>query len=76
MQENNLKLKILGEHIKQIRIKRKYTLENLCYKNGLEPSTVSRIEKGMVDPKYLTLLKLANAFDISLSELLDWDKKN
>ena len=26
-------------------MKEKLTLENLCYKNGLEPSTVSRIEK-------------------------------
>lgn len=61
----------LGKRIKELRKQRKLTLENLCYKNWLEPSTVSRIEKGLVDPKYSTLLKLASAFNISLSELLN-----
>ena len=70
MQDNNEDLLILGKHIKSLRKSRGLTLENLCYKNGLEPSTVARIEKGLVEPKYLTLLKLAKAFKIKLSELL------
>lgn len=70
MQENNEKLLQLGNHIKQMRKKKKLTLEALCYKNGLEPSTISRIEKGLVEPKYLTLLKLADVYQITLSELL------
>ena len=49
----------LGNHIKQLRKKKKLTLSALCYRNGLEPSTVSRIEAGIVEAKYLTLLKLA-----------------
>ena len=48
----------LGNHIKQLRKKKKLTLSALCYRNGLEPSTVSRIEAGIVEAKYLTLLKL------------------
>ena len=72
MQVRNENLLQLGEHIKSLRKKRKLTLENICYKNGLEPSTLSRIEKGLVEPKYLTLLKLAKAYDIKLSELLDF----
>ena len=72
MQENNTELLILGKHVKELRKSRKLTLENLCYKNGLEPSTVARIEKGLVEPKYLTLLKLAKAFKIKLKDLLDF----
>ena len=72
MQENNKKLLQLGKHIRSIRKQRKFTLEALCYKNGLEPSTVSRIEQGIVDPKYLTLVKLAEAYKITLSELLNF----
>lgn len=72
MQENNAELLTLGRHVKELRKSRKLTLENLCYKNNLEPSTVARIEKGLVEPKYLTLLKLAEAFKIKLSELLDF----
>ena len=72
MQEDNDKLLQLGQHIKALRKQRKLTLEALCYKNGLEPSTVSRIEQGIVEPKYLTLLKLANAYKMNLSQLLDF----
>ena len=72
MQENNEKLLILGKHIKSIRKRRKLTLEALCYRNGLEPSTISRIEQGIVEPKYLTLLKLAEAYNMQLSNLLDF----
>ena len=72
MQVRDENLLQLGEHIKSLRKKRKLTHENICYKNGLEPSTLSRIEKGLVEPKYLTLLKLANAYDMKLSELLDF----
>lgn len=72
MQVSDEKLLQLGRHIKSLRMKRKLTLENICYRNGLEPSTLSRIEKGQVEPKYLTLLKLANAYDMKLSQLLDF----
>lgn len=63
-------LKKLGHHIKKLRLKKKLSLENLCFKNGIEPSTLSRIENGIVEAKYLTLLKISKAFDMTLSELL------
>lgn len=71
MQEEDLEnLKKLGTRIKTLRKSKKLTLCELCYKNGLEPSTLSRIEQAIVEPKYLTLLKIASAFNISISELL------
>ena len=72
MQENNDQLKELGNHIKKLRKERKLTLSSLCYMNGLEPSTISRIEQGIVEPKYLTLLRLAEAFGLPIKELLDY----
>ena len=65
-------LQKLGNHIKKLRKERKLTISALCYKNGLEPSTVSRIEKGLVEPKYLTLLNIANAFKLTLAEFLNF----
>ena len=65
----------LGNRIKQLRKNKNLTLSALCYRNGLEPSTVSRIEAGVVEAKYLTLIKLANAFDLELYELLNFDCK-
>lgn len=64
--------KDLGIRIKSIRKEKKLTLSALCYKNGLEPSTVSRIEKAQVDAKLSTLLKIAEAFEISLVDLINF----
>lgn len=71
-QEDYRKLQLLGDRIKSLREKKKMTLSEVCYKNGLEPSTLSRIEQALVEPKYLTLLKIAKAFKLSLGELLEF----
>ena len=70
MQSNELQK--LGNHIKKLRKERKLTISALCYKNGLEPSTISRIEKGKIEPKYLTLMNIAKAFNLSLAEFLNF----
>lgn len=62
----------LGKRIKSLRKRKKMTLSMLCYRNGLEPSTVSRIEAGIVEAKYLTLIKIAKAFNMEICELLDF----
>jgi len=72
MQNYNKELIKLGNHLKNLRKKQNLSLENLCYKNGLEPSTVSRIENGIVEPKYLTLLKLAQAYNMPIKDFLDF----
>lgn len=73
MQENDFEnLQKLGSRIKTLRKTKKLTLCELCYKNGLEPSTLSRIEQAIVEPKYLTLLKIASAFNMTVSELLEF----
>jgi len=72
MQNDKNELIKLGKHIKALRKKSKQTLEALCYKNGLEPSTISRIENGIVEAKYLTLLKLSKAMNKNLKDLFDF----
>lgn len=72
MQNDKDELLKLGNHIKTLRKKSKQTLESLCYKNGLEPSNVSRIENGIVEAKYLTLLKLSKAMKIGIKDLFDF----
>lgn len=69
-QEDFLILQHLGNRIKTLRKQKKMTLCEMCYKNGLEPSTLSRIEQALVEPKYLTILKIAKALNISINELL------
>ena len=68
MQENYLKK--IGERIKKLRKEQKLTLSSLSYKNGLEPSTVSRVEKAQVDVKLSTFLKIAEALGTKPEELI------
>lgn len=72
MQNDKDELIKLSHHIKTLRKKSKQTLESLCYKNGLEPSTISRIENGVVEAKYLTLLKLSKAMNKDLKDLFNF----
>lgn len=68
-EEDFINLKKLGNKIIALREAKKLSLSQICYKNGLEPSTLSRIEHALVDPKYLTLLKIAKALNVEISEL-------
>ena len=65
MQEN------LGDYLRKIRKEKKFKLTSFAYKNGLEPSTLSRIETGKIDPRYSSLLKIASGFGLKLSELIE-----
>ena len=63
---------LIRQPLKKLRKQRKLTLSALCYRNTLEPSTVSRIEAGIAEAKYLALLKLAKAFGMEISEFLNF----
>lgn len=62
----------LGYKIKYERSKNKISQLDLSLKTGLTTRTISRIECGTIDPKYSTLLKIANALEIELSELINF----
>ena len=65
-------LHLFGEHIKTLRTKKKMSLNEFAYKSLLiTPATQSRIENGLVDLKFSTLIKIANAMNITPSELLN-----
>ncbi len=72
MKDNKEFIIKLGNRIKTLRTSRKLTLEAFCYLNGLEPSTIMRIEKAQTKAKITTLLKIAQGFDLTLLELLDF----
>ncbi len=62
----------LGYKIKYERVKRKLSQLELSLMTGLTTRTISRIECGNIDPKYSTLLKIAQALDVELIKLLDF----
>lgn len=73
MQQKNQKLlQLFGEHIKSLRMQKKMSLNEFAFKSLLITSaTQSRIENGLVDLKFSTLVKIANSLNITPSELLE-----
>ena len=62
----------LGHKIKYERGKKHLSQLDLSLATSLTTRTISRIECGIIDPKYLTLLKIADALGISIVELLNF----
>ena len=62
----------LGHKIKYMRSKNNLSQLDLSLKTGLTTRTISRIECGQIDPKYSTLLKISEALNSELIELLSF----
>ena len=57
----------LGSKIRELRLKKNYTLQDVTAKTGLSKPFLSQIENDHVVPPVATLLKLARAFNVSLA---------
>ncbi|MCX7823166.1 MAG: XRE family transcriptional regulator [Syntrophobacterales bacterium] len=57
----------IGNKIRELREKKRYTLQELSSKTGLSKALLSQIENNRVIPPIATLLRLAKALDVSLS---------
>lgn len=60
----------LAELLKRLREERAITQEQLAFDAGITVSALSRIERGLNSPGWTTVQRLANALDISMSELV------
>lgn len=68
----NIKLLELGNKIRLERMKRDISQEKLAEMANLSIRTISDIERGITDIRYTNLLQIAEAFNLSLSELLNF----
>ncbi len=65
-------LKALAARIRELRLAKKLSQEELSFRSGLHRTALSLIERGERDPKLITLLKVAEkGLGISVVELLD-----
>lgn len=64
--------KLFGKRIKEIRLAKNMTQDNLAEKIGVEQKNISCIENGVTFPSQY-LIKLSEALDVSVSELLDFE---
>ena len=60
----------VGKRIRQYRFDKRLTLQDLAGKTGLTKGYLSKIEKAKKAPPVSTLISLAKALDVSISEIL------
>jgi transcriptional regulator with XRE-family HTH domain len=60
----------IGERLKQLRIERAMTQDELAEAAGIGKNTVNRIEKDHTEPRPPTLRKLARALEVDPRELV------
>lgn len=70
MNEQQLFLKI-GDRIKEIRISKSISQQDLAAKCNFEKSNMSRIEAGRTNLTLKNLYKISRALDVSIKELVD-----
>ncbi len=62
----------LSQKVKELRIKKGYSQEILAEKTGLSLRTIQRIENDETEPRGDSLKRLAQAFNTSPDEMIDW----
>ncbi|MCA1740166.1 MAG: helix-turn-helix domain-containing protein [Actinobacteria bacterium] len=65
----------IGNRLKDLRIRRALTQEELAAKADIGKNTVNRIERNLNEPHMSTLRKLAQALGVEPHELLEGDGK-
>jgi DNA-binding XRE family transcriptional regulator len=65
--ENELRLDLLGEAIKQARLERHLTQEQLGELVGVKKAQISKIENCTTDARFATVLKVFKALDVKVS---------
>jgi len=65
-------LEKFGKRLKELRKERKLTQKELSIKCNLHINYIGMVERGERNPSLKNLEVIANAFDISLSELMDF----
>jgi transcriptional regulator with XRE-family HTH domain len=61
--------KRLGKRVRALRKNKKWSQEELAHRGSLARSFTGAIERGEKDLRLTTLVKLANTFRISISQL-------
>lgn len=66
----------VANNIYKLRTEKKMSQRDLAKKSGLSRSTIADIENGNEDPRQSTMIAIAKALNLSVTEVfnLDWKK--
>lgn len=60
---------LFGKNVKYYRFRNGYTQEQLAEKMDVTPNYISRLERGMHNPLFIMISKVADALDVEPYEL-------
>jgi len=66
------RLRSFGTHLKKLRKTKGFSLEELADYGSLSYNSLSRIENGLLNPTLATLIAIADALKVSMSDLCDF----
>ena len=64
------KLIEFGKNLKTLRMKKNFSQEKFAEMTQLDRTYISGLDRGMRNPSFLTILKLAESLNVSFSKLL------
>lgn len=73
---HSAELKAFGNHLRKLRKARNLSQEELAWKADSELSQINRIELGKISAGLTQLFKIAQALDIHVKELFDFEYEN
>jgi transcriptional regulator with XRE-family HTH domain len=62
-----------GNNLRKLRLSKKISMQNLAYAINVEYSQISRIELGKINTSISTANDIANALEIPVSELFNFE---
>jgi transcriptional regulator with XRE-family HTH domain len=60
---------VLAALLKRLREERRVSQEDLAFEAGITVSALSRIERGINSPGWMTVMRVLDALDVSLEQL-------
>jgi transcriptional regulator with XRE-family HTH domain len=64
-----IEIKAFGKRLKQLRERKGFTQLDLELESSISRTEISRIENGLKNIEFFTIVKLASALDVKISEL-------
>ena len=64
-------LELLGRKIREVRLERGLTQERLAELCEMHHNHISSVERGITNPTFMALLRVARALDVSVNDLFE-----
>ena len=64
---------IVGRNVRKLRVAKGITQERLAFASELDLTYIGGIERGRRNPSLLVMVRIANALDASLADLISTD---